>query len=97
MTCNTSFIILSFALLQGDNDVMSAKGNHTIAVVKGSEKYQTLKESFANAFNDINGMNVTKTTSIAGKNVNFEFFLGGDYKFIFVATAHARVATMLSV
>lgn len=98
MTRNTSFIILSFALLQGNNDVMSAKGNHTIAVVKGSEKYQTLKESFSNAFNDINSMNVTKTTSIAGKNVNIEFFLRGDYKFILImlglkgATSHYACA-----
>ena len=98
MTRNNSFIFLSFALLEGDNDVMSAKGNHTIAVVKGSEKYQTLKESFANAFNDINSMNATKTTSIAGKNINFEFFLGGDYKFILIilglkgATSHYACA-----
>ena len=27
---------------------MSAKGNHTIAVVKGGEKYETLQVSFKN-------------------------------------------------
>ena len=50
MTRNISFIILSFALLQGADDVMSARGNHTIAVVKGSEKYETLEESFQDVF-----------------------------------------------
>ena len=49
MTRNSSFIILSFAVLEG-NDIMSAKGNHTIAVVKGSENYQTLQEAFSNVF-----------------------------------------------
>lgn len=39
MTRNSSFILLSFALLQTGNEVMSAGGNHTITVVKGSESY----------------------------------------------------------
>lgn len=71
-------------LLQGDNDVTSAKGNPTIAVVKGSEKYQTLKESVANAFNDINSMVVRKTTLITRKSLNIELSLGGEYKFILI-------------
>ena len=29
---------------------MSARGNHTTAIEKGSEKYETLKDSFANVF-----------------------------------------------
>ena len=35
MTRNSS--LLSFSLLQTENDVMSASGNHTIAILKGSE------------------------------------------------------------
>ena len=46
MTRNSIYILLSFALIQTGNKVMSASGNHTIAVVKGSESYKTLKESF---------------------------------------------------
>ena len=34
MTWNSSFILMSFALLHSDNEVIAAKGNHTIAVVK---------------------------------------------------------------
>lgn len=37
---NTSFIILSFALLQNISDLMAARGNHAIAIVKDSEKYE---------------------------------------------------------
>ena len=35
---------------------MSAKGNHTITVVKGKEDRQTLQISFANVFQDINSV-----------------------------------------
>ncbi len=45
MTINSSFILLSFSLLQTGN-VMSAGGNHTIAIVKGSENYDTIKNAF---------------------------------------------------
>ena len=84
MTRNTSFIILSFALLQNNSDLMSARGNHTIAIVKGSEKYETLKESFANVFSDINDLNSGNKITINGKEIALEFFLGGDYKFILI-------------
>ena len=97
MTRNTSFIILSFALLQGADDVMSARGNHTIAVVKSSEKYATLKESFQDVFKEINYLNERKI-SVKGRDCNVELFLGGDYKFILImlglkgATSHYACA-----
>ena len=54
ITCNSSFILMSFALLDLRKDVMAAKGNHTIAVLKGRENIKTLQESFADVFNEIN-------------------------------------------
>ena len=53
MTRNSSFILLSFALLHSGDDVMAAKGNHTIAAVRGKEDYNTLNESFGDVFKDI--------------------------------------------
>ena len=53
MTHSSNFIFLSFSLLQQKDAVMSARGNHTIAVVKGEQKYATLKESFQNVFDEI--------------------------------------------
>ena len=35
---------------------MAAKGNHTIAVVNGPEKYETLQVSFKNVFSEINSL-----------------------------------------
>lgn len=73
---------------------MSAKGNHTIAMVKGTEKYETLKESLKNVFDEINALNRDKKLTIDGKDYNVELFLGGNYKFILIilgmksATSH---------
>lgn len=50
MTLNTSFIILSFALLQNYSDLMSARGKLYNCHSEGSEKYEILRESFADFF-----------------------------------------------
>ncbi|KAJ7384009.1 hypothetical protein OS493_024021 [Desmophyllum pertusum] len=44
----------SFSLLQTGEKVMSSRGNRTIAIVNGPEKYDTLKHSFSSAINGIN-------------------------------------------
>jgi hypothetical protein len=94
MTNSYNFVIFSFALLQKTDDVMSARGNHTIADVKGAEKYETLKGPFKNVFDEINALNRTKKLTIDGRDYNVELFLGGDYKFILImlgmksATSH---------
>lgn len=54
MTRNSSSILLRFSLLQTGDDVMAAKGNHTLAVVKGKKDYTTLQTSFADVFLEIN-------------------------------------------
>lgn len=61
---------------------MSAKGNHTIAVVNGSEKYETLQVSFKTTFSEINSLIDKGTIIVDGQEVKLEFFLGGDYKFL---------------
>ena len=37
MSRNTNFVILTVAMLDSKNNAMTAKGNHTLAVVKASE------------------------------------------------------------
>ena len=87
MTRNSSFILTSFALLGLRDDVMAAKGNHTLAVVKGKKNYKTLQESFADIFNEINRLNSEKKIEASDRVINLEFFLGGDYKFILLMMA----------
>ena len=84
MTRNSCFILISFSLLQAGDDVMSASGNHTIAIVKGSESYNTLKEAFGSVFSEINDT-IKKGHIVANESqYNVEFFLGGDYKFLLI-------------
>jgi hypothetical protein len=62
---------------------MSAKGNHTIAVVKGKEDYDLLRECFADVFRDINEVVTEKKIDLDGETVNLEFFLGGGLQIYF--------------
>jgi hypothetical protein len=77
MTNTYNFVIFSFALLQKTDDVMSARGNHTIAVVKGAEKYETLKESFKNIFDEINALNRAKSLLLMAEIIMLNCSLGG--------------------
>ena len=61
---------------------MAAKGNHTIAVVNGCEKYETLKVAFKDVFTEINSFIEQRFINVNGQKVKLEFFLGGDYKFL---------------
>ena len=62
MTRSSNFILMSFSIFQSTDDVLAAKGNHTIAVVKGKEDYDVLKHCFRDVFNDINDMLREKKT-----------------------------------
>lgn len=82
MTQKSNYILLSCALLQRQDEVMSAKGNHTIAVVNGSEKYETLQVSFKTTFSEIDSLIDKGTIIVGGQQVKLEFFLEGDYTFL---------------
>ena len=82
MSRSTNFMILSFCLLQTGEKVMSSKANRTIAIVNGPEKYETLKQSFSSAINEINTVLETGFIEVDGKEIKIEMFLGGDYKFL---------------
>jgi hypothetical protein len=84
MTRKSSFILLSFSLLQGQNSVMSASGNHTFAVVKGSESYETLNDLFRAVFQEINDLIEVSGITIDNSKFNLEFFLGGNYEFLLI-------------
>ena len=52
-------------------------GNHTTAVVKGREEYDTLKESLGNVICDVNALIQEGSMMVDGQN---DFYLGGHYK-----------------
>ena len=78
-------MILSFALLQTGKSVISSRGNRTVAIVNGPEKYITLASSFATVINNINSVIKNRKINVDGKDIPVEMFLGGDYKFILMA------------
>lgn len=82
MNRTSNFILMSFALLESTDDILAAKGNHTIAVVKGKEDYAVLKNCFKDVLSDINDLIRVKKIDLGEDIVNLEFCLGGDYKFI---------------
>ena len=75
-------LILSFCILQTGEKIMSSRGNRTIAIVNGPEKYDTLEHSFSSAINEINSVLEVGLIEVNGKTVKIEMFLGGDYKFL---------------
>ena len=82
MSRSTNFMMISFALIQCNEKVMSSKSNRTVAIVNGSENYETLKESLSNLFREINELITTGTILIDREHVKLECFLGGDMKFL---------------
>ena len=55
-------------------------GNHTLAVIKGKESYEILKESCADLFKQINNIIKKGLITVDGREVPIDMFLGGDYK-----------------
>ena len=64
---------------------MSSKGNRTIGIVNGPEKYETIETSFSEIINDINSVNNNGKIKVNDKEIAIELFLGGDYKFLLMA------------
>lgn len=91
MSRTTNFMLLSFSLLQTGEKVMSSKGNRTLCIVNGPEKYDTLKSLMGNVISEINS--VIKNGKIdVDRKVSIEMCLGGDYKFLLM-TMGLRGAT----
>ena len=83
ITWNSSFVLLSFSILWTGDQVMTAKGNRTLAVLRGKEDYTSLKELFGSIFSEITSMITEAKVTVDYTEIKTEFFPGGDYKFIF--------------
>ena len=71
--------------------VLSFKGNHTIAVVEGSEDYETLKNGLKNVCETVSQLVERGHMIIDGKKVNLHFHFGGDNKLSGVSEIHVIV------
>ncbi|CAB4010906.1 Hypothetical predicted protein, partial [Paramuricea clavata] len=74
-----SVVNITFTILNEKKIAMSEKGNYILAVIKTSESYDTLAESLADI---ITKMQDLQKISVDDKTFDFEYFLGGDWKFL---------------
>ena len=83
----SSFLVLSLAVLNDGDAVMSSTGQHTLAIVSSDEKYFTIKECFCAICYQINNLlsqsngNIVYATK-PEKKLRLEIFLGGDMKYL---------------
>ncbi|XP_048581436.1 uncharacterized protein LOC125561333 [Nematostella vectensis] len=82
MSRSSNFTLFSFAILNAPDDLLSSKGTHTVAVINGPEKYETIAESLKDVLEEIDAVQDDSYVELDGKKINVEFFLGGDYKFL---------------
>ncbi|XP_068697088.1 uncharacterized protein [Montipora foliosa] len=85
MSHSSSLFVCSFALQEEGQNMLSSAGNHTVAVVKGPENYDTLKNGLKNVCEAVNELMDQGYVIVDGKKINLHFHLGGDYKFLLVA------------
>lgn len=57
-------------------------GTHTVAIVNGAEKYETIAKSFDDVFRDVNEIIKDGRITKEEEKVSVEIFLSGDYKVI---------------
>ena len=50
MSRRSNFVIMTYGVLNDEETVISAAGNHVIAVVNGPKSYDTLKTAFSTLF-----------------------------------------------
>lgn len=80
----SNFLVLSLAVLNKDEEVMSVYSQTTIAVADAKKNFVLIKESFAKNFHEINALLETKnnkgyfpfTSNITNINYLLDFFCG---------------------
>jgi hypothetical protein len=55
-------------------------GIHPFAILSGKENYEVLQTAGREVFKEINDLIDAGKTYINGKEIQLEFYLGGDYK-----------------
>lgn len=72
-----------FTILDKGETSYSAAGNHCLAIIKESENY----ESMRSALKDIRAeMEALTTIDVSGMTFGIDYYLGGDWKFLAMAT-----------
>ena len=70
-------------LLSEGRKACSSEGNHILAVFKEPEKYKSVKNPLSNITAEVEKLN---SIDVNGVNFRIEYYLGGDWKFLAIAT-----------
>ena len=76
-------VTFTFTLLDEGQRACSYEGNHVLVVFKEPEKYDTVKYVLADIITEVERLN---TINIDGITFHIEYHLGGDWKFLTIAT-----------
>ena len=76
-------INFTFTVLEEMNHRNSPAGNHTLAILKTSEKYECLAAGLADICREIESCSIIEFN---GKLVEIEYYLTGDWKFLALVT-----------
>ena len=60
-------------------------GTHTLAVIRGEAKYETLKREFSPVLKEIKDTITNNQITVEDKSYSIKFILGGDYKVKIIA------------
>ena len=73
----------AFTILEKGDKAHSVAGNHCIAIFKELESYDSIKLCLEDIVEDVKGLN---RIHVLGYDLNVEFYLGGDWKFLAMVT-----------
>ena len=78
-----NLVNFGFTILDEEEVAYSAAGNHCIAIIKEHEKYELLKPALQDIIEEVR---TTKELRVNGVLFLIKYYLGGDWKFLAMAT-----------
>lgn len=73
----------TFTLLDDGKKAYPFEGNHILAVVKEPEQYESMEKALADIIDEVGTLT---TIEVNGTEFSIKFFVGGDWKFLAMAT-----------
>lgn len=73
----------TFTVLEEGALAYSCEGNHTLAIIKDEEKYESLLNGLEDLRNEVERL---KKITVDGQTFEIAYYLGGDWKFLAMAT-----------
>ena len=81
VTRNTSMQLFGFSLLNWGRDVLSPSAVRTVAVMCGSESYETLKTSMQATFREVSDIIKAGKLVVDGADISAKIYFCGDLKY----------------